>query len=102
MQKASISVILSSKHQMKIQPRGTTGPQNHRGEGDDRHHWGEGPVQVLSHVCMHMYNEWHAMEKTTRPWTVVSLKGTMGTMGRDPQISENVFFGDPRGHSSGS
>ena len=52
--------------------------------------------------CRRPPNEWHAMEKTTRPWTVVSLKGTMGTMGRDPPISENIFFEDPRGHSSGS
>ena len=33
------------------------------------------------------------MEKTTWPWTVVSLKDTMGTMGREPQINENDFFG---------
>ena len=33
------------------------------------------------------------MEKPTRPWPVVSLKDTMGTMGRDPQISENDIFG---------
>ena len=45
-------------------------------------------------------NEWHAMEKTTRPWPVVSLKDTMGTMGRDPQISENDIFGAGDFHSS--
>ena len=33
------------------------------------------------------------MEKPTRPWPVVSLKGTMGTMGRDPQINEKDIFG---------
>ena len=33
------------------------------------------------------------MEKTTQPWLVVSLKDTMETMGRDPQISENDIFG---------
>ena len=27
------------------------------------------------------------MEKPTRPWIIVSLKGTMGTMGWDPQIN---------------
>ena len=37
-------------------------------------------------------NEWHATEKPTRPQPVVSLKGTMGTMGWDPQISENDIF----------
>ena len=47
-------------------------------------------------------NEWPLMEKPPQPWPVVSLKGTMGTMGRDPQINENVFLGDPRGHRSGS
>ena len=76
-------------------------------------------VHVLNPICVYdgspvhrlgrkyypsvtLTNEWHAMEKTTWPWIIVSLKDTMGTMGRDPQISENVFFGDPRGHSSGS
>ena len=29
----------------------------------------------------------------TRPWPVVSLKDTMGTMGRDPQINEKDIFG---------
>ena len=33
------------------------------------------------------------MEKPTWPQPVVSLKDTMGTMGRDPQISENDIFG---------
>ena len=33
------------------------------------------------------------MEKTTRPQPVVSLKDTMGTMGRDPQINEKDIFG---------
>ena len=32
------------------------------------------------------------MEKPTRPWPVVSLKGTMGTMGWDPPISEKEIF----------
>ena len=39
-----------------------------------------------------MENEWPPMEKLTRPWIIVSLKGTMGTMGWDPQISENEIF----------
>ena len=34
------------------------------------------------------------MEKPTRPWLVVCLKDTMGTMGRDPQISEKDIFAD--------
>ena len=45
-------------------------------------------------------NEWHAMEKPTRPQPVVSLKDTMGTMGRDPQISEKDIFGAGEFHSS--
>ena len=40
------------------------------------------------------------MEKTTQPWTVVSLKGTVGTMGRDPQINEKDIFGAGDFHSS--
>ena len=32
------------------------------------------------------------MEKPTWPWIIVSLKGTMGTMGWDPQINENNIF----------
>ena len=34
-----------------------------------------------------VWNEWGPMEKPTRPWLIVSLKGTMETMGRDPQIN---------------
>ena len=45
-------------------------------------------------------NEWHAMEKPTWPQPVVSLKGTMGIMGRDPQINENDIFGAGDFHSS--
>ena len=40
------------------------------------------------------------MEKPPRPWPVVSLKGTMGTMGRDPQINEKDIFGAGEFHSS--
>ena len=45
-------------------------------------------------------NEWYAMEKPTWPQLVVSLKGTMGTMGRDPQISEKDIFEAGEFHSS--
>ena len=40
------------------------------------------------------------MEKPTWPWPVVSLKDAMGTMGRDPQISEKDIFGAGDFHSS--
>ena len=37
-------------------------------------------------------NEWCVMEDCPRPWIIVSLKGTMGTMGRDPQVNEPENF----------
>ena len=44
----------------------------------------------LALVLMVDFLYWYAMENTTaQPQPVVSLKDTMGTMGRDPQISEN-------------
>ena len=41
-------------------------------------------VEIVRIAFRRTANEWHATEKTTRPWPVVSLKDTMGTMGRDP------------------
>ena len=41
-------------------------------------------------------NEGPPMEKPPQPWPVVSLKGTMGTMGWEPQIDENDIFGNFR------
>ena len=38
--------------------------------------------------------------KTPRPQAVVSLKGNMGTMGRDPQISKKDIVGAGDFHSS--
>ena len=34
------------------------------------------------------------MEKPPWPWIIVSLKGTLETMGWDSQISENEIFHD--------
>ena len=58
-----------------------------------------------THSCIPIPNptqpiEWCATEKPTQPWPVVSLKDTMGTMGRDPQINEKDILGAGEFHSS--
>ena len=55
--------------------------------------WGQTPGINHALVISNQTNECPPMEKTTRPWPVVSLKDTMGTMGRDPQINEEDIFG---------
>ena len=55
---------------------------------------------MLDYPSVTPTNEWPPMEKPPRPWLLVSLKDTMGTMGRDPQINERDIFRAGDFHSS--